>query len=79
MNHSIYNNHLFTQLNGSKYCYVSQRIHLKTTHLFTELNDQTVLFQAIQLSRVIFLHIVLMSNSSIWPIDMILLGAPSPG
>ena len=35
-------------LNGSKYCYVSLTIQLNINHLFTELNNQTVLFQTIQ-------------------------------
>ena len=36
-----------TQLNGSKYCYESQTIHLNISHLFTQLNDQTFLFLTI--------------------------------
>ena len=39
-----------TQLNGSNYCYVSLIIQLNNNHLFTQLNDQTVLFQTIQFS-----------------------------
>ena len=37
-------------LNGFRYCYESLTIQLNITHLFTRLNDETVLFQAIQLS-----------------------------
>ena len=33
-----------TKLNGSKYCYVSLTIQLSISHLFTQLNIQTVLF-----------------------------------
>ena len=40
-----------TKLNGFKYCYVSLTIQLNMSHFFyTQLNDQTVLFQAIQFS-----------------------------
>ena len=34
---------VITQLNGSKYCYISL-----TWIVYTQLNDQTILFQAIQ-------------------------------
>ena len=44
-NNSVYYESFFcTQLNGSKYCYVSQTIQLNTSHSYTQLNDQTVLF-----------------------------------
>ena len=33
-----------------KYCYVSLTIQLDISHFFTQLNDQTVLFQTIQFS-----------------------------
>ena len=36
------------QLDGFKYCYKSLIIQLNISHLFTQLNDQTVLFQTIQ-------------------------------
>ena len=36
-----------TQLNGSKYCYVSLTIHLNMNHLLTHINNQAVLFQEI--------------------------------
>ena len=39
-----------TKLNSSKYCYVSQTIQSNIIHLFTQLNDQTVLFLLIQLT-----------------------------
>ena len=42
--------HKSTKLNGSKYCYVSLTIQLNITHLFTQLNGETVLFQIIQFS-----------------------------
>ena len=42
--------HKSTKLNNSKYCYVSLTIQLNISHLFTQLNDQTVIFQTIQLS-----------------------------
>ena len=41
---------LCIQLNGCKYCYVSQTIQLNISNLLTQLNDQTVLFQTIQFS-----------------------------
>ena len=41
---------LYTQLNDSKYYYVSPTIRLNISHLFTQLNDQAVLFQTIQFS-----------------------------
>ena len=43
---SIYD--LQTKLNYSKYSYVSLTIKLNVSHLFIQLNDQTVLFPAIQ-------------------------------
>ena len=36
------------QLTGSKYCYVSLTIQVEISHLFTQLNDQIVLFLTIQ-------------------------------
>ena len=40
-----------TKLNSSKYSYVSLTIQLNLSHFsYTQLNDQTVLFQAIQFS-----------------------------
>ena len=42
--------HLSTKLNGSVYCYVELTIQLNISHLFTQLNDQTVLFQTIHFS-----------------------------
>ena len=38
------------KLNSFKYCYVSLTNQLNISHLFTQLNDQTVLFQIIQFS-----------------------------
>ena len=35
---------------GFKYCYVSQTIQLNTSHMLTQLNDQTVPFLTIQFS-----------------------------
>ena len=51
-NNSIYN-WLFicTELNIFKYCYLILRIKLNISYLFTQLNDQTVLFQTIQFSK----------------------------
>ena len=44
--------HKATKLNGSKYCYVSLRIQLNINHfIYTQLNDQTVLFQTIHFSK----------------------------
>ena len=37
-----------TQLNSFKYCYVSLIIHLNICLLFTQLNDEIVLFLTIQ-------------------------------
>ena len=43
--------HESTNLNSLNYCYVSQTIQIKhQSILYTELNDQTVLFQTIQLA-----------------------------
>ena len=39
-----------TQLEGSKYCCVSQTIQLNISHLLIQLNDQIVVFQTIQFS-----------------------------
>ena len=48
MNNSIYYlSFVCTQLNGLKYCYLTQTIQLNISHLFTDLNYQTVLFQTI--------------------------------
>ena len=45
--------------------------------VYTQLNYQTLLFQAIQLSHLFALS--LMSKRSIWPIDTTLSGATNPG
>ena len=37
-----------TKLNGSKYYYISLTIQLSLSFVYTQLNGQTVLFQAIQ-------------------------------
>ena len=37
-----------TQSNGSNYCFISLTNQLNISHLFTQLNDQTVLFQTVQ-------------------------------
>ena len=42
--------HKTTKLNSSKYCCVSLNILLNICHLFAQLNDQVLLFQAIQFS-----------------------------
>ena len=50
-NNSIqHHSFICTQLKGSKYCYVSLTIQLSIYHLFTRLNDQTVLLLTIQFS-----------------------------
>ena len=41
---------LLHTVNDSKYCYVSLTIQLNISHLFTQLNDQTVPFQKNQFS-----------------------------
>ena len=47
-----------TKLNGSKYCYVSLTIQLNISHLFTQLNDEIVLFQKLQFSiSILFISI----------------------
>ena len=56
-----------TKLNGPKYGYVSQTIQSNTSHLFTQLNDQTVLFQTIQFNistQFFCVHTVKCKNSS---------------
>ena len=40
----------FLNKHHSKYCYVSLTIQLNISHLFKQLNDQTVLFLTIQFS-----------------------------
>ena len=57
-----------TKLNGSKYWYVSLTIQLNISHLFMQLNDQTVLFQAIQFT-ISHLFAFSLNVNSIWPID----------
>ena len=42
--------HKSIKLNGSKYCYVSLTIQLNMSFVYTQLNDQTVLFLTIQFS-----------------------------
>ena len=51
-NSSISNNSLqhVSTLNDFKYCYVSVTIQLNISHLFTQLNDRKIIFQAIQFS-----------------------------
>ena len=39
-----------TKLNASKYCYVSLKLQLNMSFVYTQLNEKTVLFQAIQFS-----------------------------
>ena len=43
--------HKSTVLISSKYCNVLQAIRLNIIHLFTQLNDQTILFLTIQFSK----------------------------
>ena len=62
-----------------KYCYVSLTIQLNISHLFTQLNDQTVLFLTIQFNINHLFALSLNVKSSIWPIDRTLSGATSPG
>ena len=62
-----------TQLNSSKYCYVSLTVQLNMSFVYIQINDQTVLFQTIQFS------IGHLSNSSIWLIDRTLSGATTLG
>ena len=40
--------HKPTKINSLKYCYISLKIQLNISHLFTQLNDQRVLFRTIQ-------------------------------
>ena len=50
-NNSMYNeSFVYTHLNCSKYCYVSLTIHSNFSYLFTQLNNQIVVFQTIQYS-----------------------------
>ena len=42
--------HKSTKLYSSNYCYVSLTIQLNISHLFTQLNDQTILFLTSQFS-----------------------------
>ena len=47
--YSLNVNSSITKLNGSKYCYASLTIQSNISHfVYTQLNDQTVLFQTIQ-------------------------------
>ena len=65
---SLHYSFFCTQLNGSKYCYVS--VQLNINHLFTHsLMIKQFYFKQFNLAEVICFHSVWMSNSSIWPID----------
>ena len=59
--------HKSTKLNTSKYCYVSLTIQLNISHLFEQLKDQTVLFQAIQFS---ISHLFASSKCQTVPFDV---------
>ena len=49
------NTFFYIQLNGSKYYYVSLTIQLNTSHLFTQLNDEIILFQTSQFNTSLLL------------------------
>ena len=66
------------QVNDSKYLLCITNISIKhQPFVYTQLNDQTVLFQTILLHTSHFLDEVYMSKSFIWPIDSTLSGATS--
>ena len=52
---------------------------IKQSFVYTQLNDQTVLFKQFNFAEVIYLHSVWMSNSSIWLIVRTLSGITTPG
>ena len=63
---------------SSKYCYKSVKIQLNISHLFTQLNYQTVLFQTIQFSiSHLFAHSL--NVKPIRPIDRTLSAATTLG
>ena len=53
-----YHSFVCTQWNGSKYCYVPLTIQLNMSFIYSQLNDQTFLFLAIQFNVSHCLHIV---------------------
>ena len=71
--------HRSTQLNSSKYFYVYVTDSIKhQSFVYTQLNDETVLFLTIQFSiNTQFTHTL--DVSSIWSIDRTLSGATTPG
>ena len=68
------NSHSFALSNGSKYCNVSQTIYLNISHLYTQLNSHTVLFQTIQFNISHLFALSLNCQTSIWQIDRTLSG-----
>ena len=74
--------HKSTKLHDSKYCYVSLTIQSSISHLFTQLNNQTVLFITIQSSMSFVFHLFLFftisNSSSIWPRDRTLSVTTTP-
>ena len=71
-------NHLFAQLHGAEYSYVSFIIQLNTSHL-TELNSQKVLFLTIHFIMSHLFEMCIDVKHSIWPIERTLSGAAVPG
>ena len=57
-----------TKLNGFKYCYVSLTVQINISHLFTQLNDQTILFLMVHFSTGHLFALIKMWTCSIVPL-----------
>ena len=55
-----------TKFNGSNYSYVSQTIQLNTSHLFTQLDVNTVLFQTLQFSLNTFFSLHAVKSKTVY-------------
>ena len=63
--------------NGSKYCYISLTIQSNISQLFTQLNEQTILFITIQFNKS-FVFSQFTCQTFFGPIDITISGAASP-